>query len=202
MAGMIDSLLGQMGSGTLGQLAGMLGSDEGATKDAVGAGMQAIMGGLAHNASKPEGAAALLGALNKDHDGSIMGDLTGFLGKGGGAPAMQDGKAILGHVFGTKRSAVAEQVSQNSGLSLASVGKMLPMLAPMVMGFLGKQKNDGNLDQAGLASMLQGERKAAEKANPGLLGGLTKMLDRDGDGDFKDDLGGLLGMVKKLFRRG
>ena len=61
--------------------------------------MSAILGAMANNASKPGGADSLLGALQKDHDGSILDNLGGFLGQ----PNTDDGNGILGHVFGNSR---------------------------------------------------------------------------------------------------
>lgn len=56
------------------------------------------------------------------------------------------------------------------------------MLAPMVMGAIGKKKRDDGMDRGGLGGMLKGERKQIEQqASGGLLAGL---LDQDGEGDF------------------
>jgi hypothetical protein len=65
-----------------------------------------------------------------------------------------------------------------------------------LMEQLGRKQRSDGLDSGGLANMLGGERKAIDVASPG-LGGLSKILDRDGDGnmfdDIKDMAGGLLG---------
>ena len=62
------------------------------------------------------------------------------------------------------------------------VGSLLAMLAPIVMGIIGRQARSGNMDSGALAGMLRKERQSMEKhATGGLLGGL---LDQDGDGDF------------------
>ncbi len=76
------------------------------------------------------------------------------------------------------------------------VTKLLPMLAPVVMGALGRQKRQRGLDAGGLASMLGAERSDMERANPA-AGMLGKLLDQDGDGSAVDDIArlgkGLLG---------
>ena len=41
-----------------------------------------ILAGLARNAAQPEGADPLHGAVQRDHDGSLLDDLGGFLGGG------------------------------------------------------------------------------------------------------------------------
>jgi hypothetical protein len=81
------------------------------------------------------------------------------------------------------------------------VAKLLPVLAPIVMGALGRQKRQQNLDVGGLAGMLGAERQQIEASSPaaGLLG---QLLDQDGDGSVADDvakLGG--GFLSRLLRR-
>ena len=78
------------------------------------------------------------GALDRDHDGSILDDLGGFLGdylSGRGA-------GILSHIFGDQEGAVERGVSQASGLDLSKVGPLLMILAPIVMGALGRARRE------------------------------------------------------------
>ncbi len=184
MADMMNSLLDMVGSGDeLGQIAGLLGADSGATQKGVAAALPALLGGLARNAQSEEGAASLLGALDK-HDGSVLNNI------GGLGDLKGDGGKILGHVFGDQQSQVAGAVAQESGLDIGMVTKLLPMLAPVVMGFLGKQKAAGGLDAGSLAGALGTERSGLEK---GGMGGMLGMLDRDGDGNPLNDITGMLG---------
>jgi len=53
-----------------------------------------------------------------------------------------DGSKIIGHVLGNKQDAVANQ----SGLDLSAVVKLLPILAPIVLGMLGNQKRQQGFD--------------------------------------------------------
>jgi len=66
-----------------------------------------ILGALNRNTSSASGAEALVGALQRDHDGSILNDLSQALT----APeTMDDGTAILGHVMGDRRGVGAEGI--------------------------------------------------------------------------------------------
>lgn len=204
MAGLLDGLVDQLGAGGTAQIAKAIGADEGAMGGLISAALPAILGGLANNSAKPEGAASLSNALS-DHDDSVFGNLGSLLGGDG------PGDAILGHVLGQKRQPVEQQLAKDSGVDLSMITKLLPLLAPLVMGYLSKQKQESNLDEAGLGSMLQQERQAAEAKKPG-LGGLASILDADGDGSVMDDVmdmasgasgskGGLGGLLGKLLRR-
>ncbi len=185
MAGLLDELMGSLGEGGVSQIAQGLGVDQGAAQKAIGMALPALLGGMATNAAKPEGANALATALD-DHSPSIMDQLGPLLsGEGPGA-------AILGHVLGNKQENVQQNLAGQSGLDLGSISKLLPVLAPIVMGFLSKKKQEGGLDAAGLGNVLNQERQVQEKANPG-LGGLASILDADGDGSIMDDLAGMAG---------
>lgn len=189
MSGILDGLLGQLGGPALAQVSKQLGADDATTKNAINAALPVLMGALAKNASNPDGAAALATALQKKHDGSILDNLQGALGNAAIGAA---GAGILKHVLGGKQSVAAEGVAKASGLDPAKAGALLTMLAPVLMGALGKAQRSGGLDAGGLATMLGEERQRMSPA----AGGLLALLDRDGDGSVVDDV---LGMAGKLF---
>jgi hypothetical protein len=188
---MIDQLQQELGPNAISQLSRQLGADEAQTQQAVPLALTALMGGLGREAANPQGAQQLSGALDRDHDGSILDDLGGFLGQGG-AGGM--GEGILKHILGGRRPQVETQLGQASGLDAAKMGKLLALLAPIVLAYLGKQKRQRGLDSGGLSDILTGERRhAQQKAAQSGLGGLGGLLDMDGDGGFLDDLAGLAG---------
>ncbi len=153
-----------------------------------------------------------LGALfgGGERSGGGLGDLLGAAGGlfGGSTPPTRttDGDGILKHVLGDRRAAVEQGVARASGLDSAKVGQLLGVLAPIVMGALGRVKRQQNLDADGLAGMLNQERARVEEQTPGMSkGGLLGLLDADGDGDISDDIAGLgskiaaSGVLGKIF---
>lgn len=60
------------------------------------------------------------------------------------------------------------------------------MLAPLVLGALGKAQREGGLGARDLSAMLGGERQAIRDKAPQGLDMLGQLLDSDGDGDYKD----------------
>jgi hypothetical protein len=84
-------------------------------------------------------------------------------------------------------------LSQSSGISLASAGKLLAILAPIVMGVLGRAKRDQGLDSGGLAGLLGREREVHAERSPDLFGMLGQVLDSNRDGSMLDDAARLLG---------
>ncbi|MEM7339089.1 MAG: DUF937 domain-containing protein [Actinomycetota bacterium] len=183
--GLLDGIMAQLGPGGVAQIAQTLGTDDSTASSAIAAALPAILGGMAKNTQSQSGATSLASALN-DHDDSVFGQLGDLLGSGGG-----DGAAILGHVLGQRQPYVEQSVSKSSGISVDLIMKLLPILAPLVMGYLSKQRSSQGLDAGGLGDVLNQERRTQETAQPG-LGGLAAILDADGDGSALDDILGKL----------
>lgn len=184
MDSILETLQSQLGADVMKQIGAQIGADPQATQQAVSAALPMLLGAIGRNAAEPEGAQALASALRRDHDGGLLEDLAGFFGQGGNT---QDGTGILGHVFGNRRGNVETGLSKATGLDAGSIAKLLALLAPVVMGSLGRTQRENNLDPSDLSDVLGRERKQAESS----LGGLMGMLDRDGDGSVADDLLGI-----------
>lgn len=181
MSSLFDMVSQALGGGNLSKISQEIGADEATTKNAIGAALPTLIGALSKNGSTPEGAAGILGALSKDnHDGGLLENLSGFLGnKQYDEP--KTGAGILGHLLGGKQDSVQQNVSKASGLNAAGSSQLMKMLAPMVMGALGKQQKSQGFDASSLMGFLGGEKESVEKQSGGLIG---RLLDQDGDGDF------------------
>lgn len=198
MSSIFDLLTQQVGGAAVEQLTGQMGVDRSKAQTAVPAVMATLMGALAKNAGSTGGAEALSSALSRDHDGSILDNLSGFLGNASSGP----GEAILKHVLGGNRANVESRLGQTTGLDASSVTSLLTMLAPVVLGALGKAQRSKGLDASGLASLLGNERDHMERSAPGGMGLLGKILDTDGDGQIADDVAKLGSGIFKKFLGG
>ncbi|MEM0963500.1 MAG: DUF937 domain-containing protein [Bacteroidota bacterium] len=203
MNSILDLLADNIGGDNIGQIAGAIGANPQQTQTAVTAALPAILTALNRNTNTTDGARGLAQALDRDHDGSLLDHLGGFLaGQVTGKQA--DGGGILGHILGGHRQQVEQGVSQASGLDMGQVAKLLPILAPIVMAALGKRKRQQGLDEAGLSGILGEDATRARQAAPsGVLGALTSFLDQDGDGSIQDDILAKAGQAAlgKLFGR-
>lgn len=208
MANLMDILQSQLTDDVIGQLSQQLGGvAPEKTKAATSGILTTLMGALAKNASNTNGATALNNALEQDHDGSLLDDLMGAI-QGNPQVAQRhtramNGTGILKHVLGERQSGAVDMISKMSGLDQSKTGSLMSILAPIVMGTLGKQKKQGGLDIAGIISMLSGsmaQTKAQNSDNP-LMGMIGKFLDSDGDGSIIDDIGSIVGkgLLKNLF---
>ena len=195
---LLDMLTQKIGDGGVDEISRTLGTDKQQTGAATGAALSTILGALARNSASGDGASSLDRALEKDHDGSILDNLGGLLG--GREQGAGDG--ILKHVLGNRRPVVEQGLSQQTGLDASSVGKLMTMLAPVVMGALGRQKRQSSLGAGDLGGLLGGERQALEQRDPQSTGLIGRLLDSDGDGDV--DLSDIAkhgsGLLGKLFK--
>ena len=143
------------------------------------------------NTGTEEGAKSLNQALETKHDGSVLNNLEGYLKN----PDLKDGAGILNHLFGAQTSNVAQAVSASSGLSQEGSVKMLQMMAPLVLGVLGQQKKENNLDAKGVGNLTSmfASNLTSNKNVSGIMGTVTNMLDSNKDGNVVDDLLGLAG---------
>ncbi|MDR2824541.1 MAG: DUF937 domain-containing protein [Prevotellaceae bacterium] len=203
MANLLDILNSDLGKQIVSGIGKQTGATQKETSSVLSSALPAMLDGMHKNALQG-GADGILNALGK-HDGSILNNVTDFLG--GGSQVATDGKGILGHIFGDQLGAVADGISKQSGVSKTKTSSILEMAAPIVMGYLGKQtKSSGVKNGGGLASVLGGLLSSA-----GGGGIVTSLLDQNGDGklDINDiasvvtgtrkgnssGLGGLLGGI-------
>ena len=190
----LEALLGLLQGQDLGQLAEQVGGNEGQVKNGVMAALPAMLTALSKNTGTEKGAQELNNALETKHDGSILNNLSGYLSN----PDLKDGAGILNHLFGSQTSNVATAVSQSSGLDSNGSMKMLQMLAPVLMGMLGQQKKQNNLDAEGIGNLtsMLASNFGSEAGASGIIDVVTNLLDANKDGNVMDDI---MGMVGKLF---
>lgn len=197
MSDILSGLSRQFDSNAIGALAQEIGADQAQTQSAVQAALPMLIAALAKNSSQPGGAAALRGALDQ-HDGGILDDILGAFGQ---RATTTTGSAILGHVLGSRQAPMEQALSGMSGLSSEGSSRLLALLAPIIMGYLGKQTRQQGFDAGSLASMLGQANSQARAQQPAGGSLLTSLLDRDGDGSIADDLGqmgmGILGGLLK-----
>jgi len=200
MSGIMDMITQQLGSSMIDQMATKVGGDNDGVKRAAAMAVPMIMAALKRNSNSRSGAESLANALDKGHnDGGILGNLGSLLG----GSSMQDGGKILGHVFGGKQDNMAQQLGQATGLGGKGAGDLMSMLAPMVMGALGKAKQQSGSGVSGLQDLLRNETQSIQKRQPKQMGMIEGLLDDDGDGDV--DLSDILkkgsGLLGGFFKR-
>ncbi|EKF56013.1 hypothetical protein I215_03680 [Galbibacter marinus] len=196
MAGLESLLNSDLGRQIIGGISNQTGASEGITANVLGMALPLLAGAMKKNASTPQGAQGLLGAINSKHDGSVLDNLGGFFGGGVDQSAISDGAGILGHLLGGKQSSVENALSSKSGLDAGTISQILKIAAPLILGYLGKETKQNNVsDQGGLNSLLGSMLGGQPQENQSLI---TSLIDSDGDGSILDDVAGMvIGANKK-----
>ena len=198
MSNITEQLMSQIGEGGLESMAAKIGADKGQVASALEGMIPTMLKAISGNTANAGGASGFLSALDRDHDGSILDDVAGFLQN----PQSGNGAGILKHVLGDNKSNVEGQLAASSGLPAGSMGSLMEMVAPLIMGYLGKQKKEssggfGLDDISGLLGSLSGGKgfdigSIIEMVGGG--GGNTQSKSKS-----KTSAGGLLGILGNLF---
>jgi len=182
---MMEILLGGQNNQAIKELARNFGIGEEQAQEAVKQLAPAVSRGLQREMSDEQHREQLIRALRGGNHQRYI-DQPEILGR---PETVEDGNGILGHIFGSKEVSrvVASEASARTGLAAGMMKKMLPVVAAMVMGSLGKKVLSGAL----------GGGSSSAPASGGLMDMLSGFLDADHDGWVVDDL---LGMAGKFLR--
>jgi hypothetical protein len=193
----ITDILAQMGG--LRSIAQELGVSESQAASGAAALAPAILGGFKkHAQAHPAGLEGLGGLLEQLGGGSLLDNVLASH-----PTDVSRGNGVLGQIFGSKdvSRAVAQSAASQSGLDSALLKKMLPMVAMLVTGYMAKhggaaaapQPSSAGGGLGGLLGGLLGGQSAGGATSGGAASGLASMLDMDGDGNFLDDILGMVG---------
>ena len=189
MEALTQQLMKYLSGDGLSQISKQIGTDEGTTGSVLSAAMPLLVSALARNAAKPDGATSLQQALVKDHDGSILSNMQGYLSD----PQAANGAGILDHVLGDQQPVVTQGLAKSTGLDSNKIGQLPQIAAPLIMGLLGKQQQQEGFDTNSLSSFLGSQQQQEQQSNPDLMGVLNNLLDADSDGSALDAILGMAG---------
>jgi hypothetical protein len=186
----IELLQGQLDENLIQQLSRHIGAESTEQTEAAASGIiSTLVAGLNKNAATPDGANALVSAIDRDHDGSILDDVAGFLlgNRQTSNASTLNGAGILEHILGNKQSNTKDMLGKATGLDAAQIGKLMIALAPMVLAALGKARKQESVNSGNIGVLLSGSvnSQANKQQEMGLL---QRFLDADGDGSVMDDI--------------
>ena len=211
MPGLLNLLGSDLGESLIEGLSSQTGQSKSNTSKLLNLAVPVLMQAMQRNAATPQGASGLLGALSHKHDGRILDQLGEIFANNNSNAIARDGSKILGHVLGNRRQNVENAISQQSGINNPTVGQILKIAAPIVMGFLGKQQHQSDVNDAnGLTNLLGGLLGCNFHDKGGNQNLFESILDADQDGSIIDDVAGAVlgqknnsisGLFGKLFNK-
>ncbi len=174
----LSEITSDMGPTIASQLASQLGLGEDQAQQAIERVAPLILGGLKRQGEQHGGEGRVNHIVQKYGRENVLDDLDGHIQR-----RVQDSNPdpSLGGLLGAAGPQAADLLDNKLGLSAGMGKKLIPILAPIILGALKKRAN------------ASGATRSAGGGNSGLAGGLlTSILDRDGDGNVLDDVAGMI----------
>ena len=191
---LIDLITGNTGNQVAEQAENKFGISKGQIIALLAVAAPLIISYLRNKSQDANEAEALNNALDKDHDGSILNNPTSAVER------EAEGNSILDHIFGGEKATVENQLSQNTGISMDKIGPILAMLAPIIMGYIGQQKQANGVNAGGLGDLLGGilggaQQQTQQSNDPlsSILGSVLGGATQQSGGGLGDLLGSVLG---------
>jgi len=168
----------------IGRIASALGCDRTITQKAIIAAIPAILAAFSKVAAQPSGAQKLADVAKQQS--SALDSFANKFGKGAQSSFIDQGSQLLSSLLGGRdQNALAQAVGKFAGLGQDGAGSLLGMLAPVVMGTIGQQRQEGrSLDASGITSLLASQKDNIAASLPA---GFSNLLSGTG---LLDALGG------------
>ncbi len=176
---LLEMLKNQLSGAVMNQLVGQLGlgADKGA--EVLEKSAATMLSGLALKAQQPGGAGDLIDMLNKNNiDGSLLDNLGDVLG----SPAKTDemvkkGGGLVESIFGSKLAPILSLLGGLFGLGSGVMGKVMGMIAPLVLSQLAKVVMGKGMGASGLTDLLKGQLPFLKQSAPAGLGSVLGLAD-------------------------
>jgi hypothetical protein len=168
----------------VGRIATALGFDHNKVQSAINGAVPALLAAFNDVATQPGGAQKLADAA-RQQTGSLE-NFASMLGAGGQSSLLDKGRQLLSSLVGGQdQNALIGAISKFTGLGQGASGSLLGMLAPIVMGTIGRhQSAAGTLNANGISNLFASQKDNIAAALPSGFGSLlsgTGLLNSLGD---------------------
>ena len=198
-----DLITGGIGSKAISTISNVLNIDESKAKWVIAAAVPLMIAALNYNSKKSKEKEEGINKALEQHNGGIFDQIGNLFGQ----QASEDDNKIVNHMFGRNTEVVKDSLAAKTGLSSDKIGGVLAMLAPIVMGYLGKQKQQessgGGIGDL-LGSVLGGNGSTDSSGGGGFLGSIIGSVFGGGNqqSTSKGNLGGLADLAGEFFNPG
>jgi OmpA-OmpF porin, OOP family len=146
-----------------------LGEDEGGISKAISAIFPSVIGSIADKATHtPDTADAVAKLANAQHEGGILSSITGFLHPDTSHDMLGKSSGLISSIFGNGGASnmLTNLVAGFAGIKSTSVGTILSMAVPTILGLVGRHSAENNLSSNAMATMLGEQKKSAMSMLP------------------------------------
>ncbi len=146
-----------------------LGENEGGISKAISAIFPSVIGTIADKASSsPDAADAVAKMASTQNEGGILNSISSFLHPDSSQNMLGQSSSLISSLFGNGGSSnmLTNLVSSFAGVKSSSVGTILSMAVPTILGLIGKHTKENNLSSGAMSSMLGEQKKSAMSMLP------------------------------------
>ena len=144
--------------------ASMFGESENGISKAASGMVPTILGGLLNKTGDSSAFSGIFNSLKESGNAGYLDNLGGMLGDN--SPAKDASSSFVSNLFGDKSEGAFDFLSKNAGIGGGAVKGILGMVAPMVMGYVGKMIKDKSMNAAGLSGFLNDQKSNIMSAMP------------------------------------
>jgi len=170
---LIDSVKSLATPDLTSRIASSLGEPVHGVTTALTGGLGSMLLGVLGKAADPSAMRTIFNTVTDPaNDGHILDNPASLVGAPEGAMSALGGQ-FLSNIFGARGAAVNDVLAKASGLAGGSIGSLIRMAAPLLLGILGKRAREGGLNAGSFTRLFEDERDSIERAAPpGVAGAL------------------------------
>ncbi|MGH1364409.1 MAG: DUF937 domain-containing protein [Calditrichia bacterium] len=188
----VEELMKSMGPEITKQLSSNLNMDSGAAAAIIPQVVPMILGGLKRQSQQHGGQQRVDHILNKYGSADVLSNLGDLFSQKKNDSSVD---SSLGGLLGNSGMDAEKMISKQFNLDSSIASKIIPMLAPVVLGALTQKRDQGGAGSSGIESLLDqdGDGSILDDVAGFLLGGGRQQQSNSGGGILGSLLGGLFG---------
>jgi outer membrane protein OmpA-like peptidoglycan-associated protein len=172
----LDVVKSQLSPSMVQTASSVIGADSSTTQKALSGALPAVVGGLINQSSTPSGASQLYSSISRPELDPDELQRSAGASPDGVRDLSQKGQGLLGSIFGGSHSGIVDLLGRFSGLGGTQTSGLLGLVAPLVMGLLGRHARQSSMDAGGLSRFLGSQKESVLQALPPGLSGIGSML--------------------------
>ncbi len=161
---LLDAVKSYFHGDFINKAAALLGENNVSVNKAINAGIPAVLSGIINNV-QAEGGSKIFN-LVKQAAGAALPDSPENLLSGAGSSILNTGSSFLSSIFGNNNSVIGNLLSTFSGVKGSTANSLLSAIAPVALGFIGKEVSSNNLSASGLSNWLSAQKQDILNALP------------------------------------
>lgn len=193
MSDLLNDLLGNLGgSQTTEKIGNSLNIDPNIIQQALPIIMPMILGGLKKQSENNGGQERVDHILNKYGNPDVLDNVDGHIND---SLNKENFDSNLGGLLGNSGSQITDVLTKNFNLDSSTAAKIIPMVAPLILGYLTKSRNSNPEGSTGFASFLDqnGDGSVVDDVVGFFSNQKSSGQNQGSGGGLMDILGGLLG---------